>query len=251
MTQHTALAEPSPASPPFGTGYLSNLIVTLLAPIFLSLTGGDVALARMAAAETLEDYRIRTQLDPIAVGQIVLNGLAASDSLVRSMADDLPLMMVLRLRSGSIGLNRVAEQNRKGARQEAMISFLVASRMDLGPPAPVADRAPEEVVPPQAEDLAIAHPDERAAEPAPADHHDRTTSDFPQPSTPEEKQQRRVRVMAMVHEVADLKASLRILPEAEHEAVETRIAALDGRMQALLTGSTPVGQAHVSAYASG
>ncbi len=92
---------------------LFNLIVTLLAPMFLALGGGNVAFARMAAAEAISEYRIRTQADLLTVAQIVGFGLAALGSLSQSMTDNLTLNMTLRLRSNAIACHRSAERNRR------------------------------------------------------------------------------------------------------------------------------------------
>ena len=257
MTQATALAKPSSTTItnlPSPGGFVMTLIVTLLAPIFLGIAGGDIGLARMAAVETLEDYRLRTQLDPIAVAQIVLNGLAALDSLSRSMVDDLSLETVLRLRCNSVGLNRAAEQNRRvrsAPHQPDATSFLTASQPDPEPPVQVT-----ESVAPSEPDVFHAEPVSQPpaldtgatlANPAPATN----TAIIPTAKAIDDKRLRRMRVMAMVNEVADLKASLRTLPKVEHDGVITRIAALDSTVHALLTGTTPTGRRGGAAYPSG
>lgn len=245
MTQANALAEPQPATVthwPSSGGFAMNMIVTLLAPIFLGMVGGDIGLARMAAAETLEDYRLRTQLDPIAVGQIVLNGLAALDSVSRSMADDLSLEMVLRLRCNGIGLNRVAEQNRRvrrGTQHADTESFTTISL-----PEPLAVAVAAESVPPAEPD--VEPPAPHPAGPVPACD----AAPPPMPEATGEKQQRRIQVMALVKEVAELKASLRTLPQAEHQDIVTRIAELDSTVYALLTGPRPAEPVETVSYAS-
>jgi hypothetical protein len=95
------------------TDILMNLIIALLAPMFLGISAGDVNLARMAAIETVNAYRVQNHADLIAVAQIVAFGLAALGSLSMSMADDISLSMALRLRANANGLNRSAEQNRR------------------------------------------------------------------------------------------------------------------------------------------
>jgi hypothetical protein len=94
-----------------------NLIVALLAPMFLVASAGDVAFARMAATETINAYSARNHADLIAVAQIVAFGLAALGSLSLSMADDISLSLVLRLRGNANALNRAAEQNRRALRE--------------------------------------------------------------------------------------------------------------------------------------
>jgi outer membrane biosynthesis protein TonB len=92
---------------------LLTLIVALLAPMFLTASGSDINLARLAAFETVNAYRARSHTDLIAIAQIIGCGLIALGSLGFSMADDLSLSMVLRLRGNAVALNRVADQNRR------------------------------------------------------------------------------------------------------------------------------------------
>ena len=96
---------------------LLHLIVLLLAPLFLEAGGGDVNFARLAALETVGAYRARNNADLIAIAQIIAYGLASLGSLGLSMADDLSLSMILRLRGNANALNRSAEQNRRALRQ--------------------------------------------------------------------------------------------------------------------------------------
>jgi hypothetical protein len=81
--------------------------------MFLGVTAGDIALARMAALQTIDDYRAQNRADLMAVAQIVACGLAALGSLSLSMADEISLSMTLRLRGNAVALNRSAEQNRR------------------------------------------------------------------------------------------------------------------------------------------
>jgi len=113
MTQTTITDHPQ-AHP---TNALLTLIVTLLAPTFLGVTAGDLTLARMAAIQTINDYRARNHADLIAIAQIIACGLAALGSLSQSMDDDISLSMTLRLRGNAVALNRSAEQNRRVLQQ--------------------------------------------------------------------------------------------------------------------------------------
>src|SRR4051794_31851770 len=60
---------------------LVNLILTCLAPMFLTTVGGNINHARIAAAHTLDSYRAETRFDLIAIAQIIAFGLAALGSL--------------------------------------------------------------------------------------------------------------------------------------------------------------------------
>jgi hypothetical protein len=118
MTQSSTFAErPEAANALHHCGILINLIVTLLAPMFLGATGGDIGMARMAAEETVRAYCARDHADLIAVAQIIAFGLAALGSLSLSMADDISLSMTLRLRSNANALSRSSEQVRRSLSQ--------------------------------------------------------------------------------------------------------------------------------------
>ena len=95
------------------TNVLLTLVISLLTPMFLGVTEGDLTLARIAAAETINDYRAETRSDLIAIAQIIGFGLAALASLSQSMADETDIALALRLRGNANALNRSAEQNRR------------------------------------------------------------------------------------------------------------------------------------------
>jgi hypothetical protein len=118
MTETTTATEPTQESnedpiPVHPTDILIALIATFLIPMFLGSSTGDVAMARRAAIETVNAYRVRDQADLVAVAQIIAFGLAALGSLSLSMLDDLTLSMTLRLRGNANACNRSAELNRR------------------------------------------------------------------------------------------------------------------------------------------
>jgi hypothetical protein len=92
---------------------LMHLIVTLLVPMFLAASDGNLYYAHLAALETVTAYRTRTHVDLVAVAQIVAFGFAALGSLSLSFTDDLSLPMILRLRGNANACSRSAEQNRR------------------------------------------------------------------------------------------------------------------------------------------
>ena len=96
---------------------LTHLIVTLLAPMFLMASGGDLLFARMAALETVNAYRARDHVDLIAIAQLVGCALAALGSIGLSMADDLSLSMTLRLRGNATAMNRSVEHARRALKE--------------------------------------------------------------------------------------------------------------------------------------
>ena len=113
MSQTTTFPHPALSAIRHPAQILMNLIVTLLTPIFLGITGGDVGLARAAAIETVNSYRAQNLSDLIAIAQMVAYGLAALGSLSLSFGEDLSLSMTLRLRSNANACTRSAEQNRR------------------------------------------------------------------------------------------------------------------------------------------
>jgi hypothetical protein len=120
---------------------LMALIIALLAPLFLTTAGGDIAFARMAAIETVSAYRARSLMDLMAIAQIIACGLTALGSLSLSLGDDLSLSMILRLRGNAVALNRVAEQNRRTL--TAAQGFGPKSVEPHAPPDPASDPAYE------------------------------------------------------------------------------------------------------------
>ena len=106
-----------------------HLIITYLTPMFLATAGGDVQYARMAATEAVKAYKAREHVDLLYIAQIIAFGLAILDSLNRSMADDLSVTQVLRLRSNAASLSRAAERCQRVLRDAplddaAALSFL-------------------------------------------------------------------------------------------------------------------------------
>ena len=128
---------------------LLNLVVIFLAPIFLSASNGDISLARLAAIETVKSYRAHSHADLLAVAQIVAFGFATLGSLCLSMADDLSLTAVLRLRGNANALSRSAEAHRRRLEQ---------SRANAGQPQPPAHQPaqPSPTAPPATKDATLA-----------------------------------------------------------------------------------------------
>ena len=93
--------------------FLLNLIVTLLTPMFLTAAGNDLAFARQAARQTLNDYRAETRSDLITVAKIIGFGLAALAALSLSMAEDLSIKTVLRLHASANASDRSEHRNRQ------------------------------------------------------------------------------------------------------------------------------------------
>jgi hypothetical protein len=201
---------------------LLNLIVALLAPLFLTASDGNIAFARLAAIETVSAYRARSQADLITIALIVACGLAALGSLGLSMADNLSVSMALRLRGNAVALNRAADQNRKA---------LTASQAPSEAAEPVPDLAYETTV--QA-NVAAAQKLTAAAKaepvvPTPPQRHTSTA-------------QREWEVMlanVMTDVAAEFSGEAASLPPAERKMASLRAEALSSAATEVLLGNIP------------
>jgi hypothetical protein len=247
MTETTTAIEPPTETTPFGI--LTALIAALLAPMFVGVTGGDIALARAAALATLDDYRARNHADLIGVAQIVAFGLAALGSLSLSMADDLSLAMTLRLRGNAVACMRAAEQNRRALTLRQAEDALPAQPWPPGiSPDPFDDTpppAPELFLGPEAEQMLAAEAQARldhpvVARPIPS------PAKAPAPSQGERRHQE-MWAIALTHEAGEIAASLPHLPPAERAAATMRAALLSGTAHDLMHGKAPrVDLAHLT-----
>jgi len=95
------------------TDILINVIVTFLTPMFLGPANTNIGLAQMAAMETVNSFRIRNQAELIVVAQIIAFAMTTLGSLSLSMADDLALPMILRLRTNATALSRAEHRQRR------------------------------------------------------------------------------------------------------------------------------------------
>lgn len=201
---------------------LITLISSLLAPMFLVASNGDVALARLAALQTMDAYRVQHQADVIAVAQILAFGLAALGSLSLSMADDISMPMMLRLRGNANACNRSAEQNRRALQASHQASPVANPWPNQAPQAvPKAPAAPKAPV-------AEASPPSQASAPA-------------QPAAPaavamtEDQRHRAMWAAAFTEVAAEYTAELASLPPEERRAASTRADALASSANALLS----------------
>nr|WP_294525523.1 hypothetical protein [uncultured Rhodopila sp.] len=104
------MSQPDPDDNP---NILLNAVLSLLAPMFLWSTGGDIVFARLAAIETLEAYRATGPRSLITATKIIAFELAALWSLSQSMSEDVSLSMTVRLRGNANSMDRAAERNRR------------------------------------------------------------------------------------------------------------------------------------------
>ena len=244
MTQTTTSPEPTTAARPHQADILMNLIATLLAPMFLGVTGGDVTLARLAAIETINAYRAQNLADLIAIAQIIGYGLAALGSLSLSMADDLSLSMTLRLRGNAIACTRSAEQNRRA--RSACFGDNPKPYATAPDPEPAA---PEAIAEHDDQPRTDAFLDDAAARMLAAEAMARLQSPKqtdappaafnPTPAiapTASEKRHQEMCAIAMVKESGEITDSIPTLPPAERRAASIRAAALSSTAHHLLTG---------------
>jgi len=101
---------------------LVNLILALLAPMFLWSTEGNLRLAYTAAAQTVNEYRITNRLSLFTVAKVIAFDIATLSSLSLSMYEDVSMLLALRLRGNANSTDRSGERNRRvleAARQTA------------------------------------------------------------------------------------------------------------------------------------
>ena len=189
---------------------LLNLVVIFLAPVFLSASNGDIALARLAAIETVKSYRAQNHADLLAVAQVVAFGFATLGSLCLSMADDISLTMALRLRGNANALSRSAEAHHRRLEQ---------SRANTSQPQPVTH-------PPT-----LAARPAMATPPAPPSHpavQDATPAPLPTPSAPPATDPSDALWAAACAEAAEqITAGLPHLPPQERQMAAIQAAALN------------------------
>ena len=237
---------------------LMNLIVTLLAPMFLAVCGGDIEYARIAATETVNGYRTRDHGDLIAIAQIIACGLAALGSLSLSMADDLTIAMTLRLRGNANALNRSAEQNRRAVRENHRPDAAphhpeTPNPAEEAPESPQAPPAPETKFDPEqekfeAEVLARAADTRKLVAYAQTRSQNlKPTAEPTQPATPilttNNPTHQEIQAMwaAAMADVADeFTAELPNLPPEERAMATRRVAALSNCANELILGTPPI-----------
>jgi hypothetical protein len=245
----TTATQDAQTEAPFG--FLMALVVSRLVPMFLGITGGNPALARIAAIETINDYRAQNRASLIAVAQIIAFGLAALGSLSLADADDIQAPMALRLRANANACNRSAEQNRRAlqaiqpAKPAEPATTADADFYDTifqdPEPAPEPPPEPEILLTPAAEELLAAEaaarlqPENQAAGRAPA------PKTQPRPASTQPRRaggNQQAWAIAMAKEADRINANIRHLPPAQRQAASLRAQALSSTASALL-GSAP------------
>jgi hypothetical protein len=227
---------------------IMNLIVTFLTPIFLATTAGDLALARAAAIETVNAYTARNPPDLILIAQTIALGLAVLSSISLSMAENIPINLILRLRGNAVSLHRAADKCRQA----------------LPEPAPAATHTPLSDIDREAEEAIIAEvartqqrvaeykasfttqpqpPGEFRASAIPPDS-GRRIAEAAAPKLPSPRQppmtpaERHASAWssAMADVAAEMAAEFSALPQAERRAASIRLEALSTTANHLISG---------------
>lgn len=85
-------------------------ILPRVAAIFLEGAGGDQTAARLAAIEMLAGYHPDTAEELRVAAKIVIFSFQALEALAQAALPNMPLPLVLLLRSGSVSLSRESEK---------------------------------------------------------------------------------------------------------------------------------------------
>jgi hypothetical protein len=237
---------------------LFNLVVLLLAPMFLGVSGGDVSLAQMAAFETVNSYRVRDPLALLAVAQMIACGLAALGSLSLSLQDDISLPMALRLRGNANALNRTIEHNRRALRRDPSASDPTAATQSADtastPENAAYEAALQAAVEATRQRLAASRCEPPQLEPAPILTRSQIVA--PQIATPEvttrqtaaptasiqaptERERQAMWAAAMTEVAGEFAASVQHLPPAQRKLASVRAAAMSSAANTLLSGAGP------------
>src|SRR3954470_20988175 len=196
---------------------LVDLVLILLTPMFLCIGDGDILLARRAALETLNAYRVPTALSLITVAKIIAFELATICSLSQSMTEDITPQLALRFRSNANTLDRSSERNRQALEQQRIPAG--AERLTQENAAAAVAEAQEGVQQAVASLQATSRP---AAAPAMSD-----------------EQRRTAWAQAMASVAAEFTADLDKLPPAERAKEMIRINTLTQSASALVAGIAP------------
>src|ERR1700722_6054900 len=97
-----------------------HLIAASLTPIFSIAIDGDPIRAQAAAIETINAYVPNHPVDLLPIAQIIAFGLAALRSISLSMAENIPIPLILRLHGSAASLSRGAEQCRRALSEPAL-----------------------------------------------------------------------------------------------------------------------------------
>jgi len=95
---------------PHITQVFLDKVFSLLVPLFLTAAGGNPEAARLAVESLLASYDVETEEEMRLAAEITSFGFGALEALCNSMAPDLSLSAVLRLRGSANAMHRSGHQ---------------------------------------------------------------------------------------------------------------------------------------------
>jgi hypothetical protein len=229
------------------TSLSMNLVIAFLTPMLLAAAGGDRDQAAAMAVETVNAYNARTPADLMLVGEGIALGLGVLSSMGLSMAENIPINQILRLRGNAASLHRAADQCRRAVARPESTAFNAEPRQE---PAEAAQTPSTEEAPfldpldfpgaPAAIQAAFASllsdAERRIAEAAPATKP--TSAPDPAPMS-EEEYYRLCRAAGMTDPANDASAQMPNLPPAERIPTSMRAAALSTTASHLIGNTAP------------
>jgi hypothetical protein len=90
-----------------------SAMVAFLTPMLLAATAGNQAQARATAIQAVNAYAAQNPAELLLIAQSVALGLAVLSSISLSMAENIPINLILRLRANAASLHRASEQCRR------------------------------------------------------------------------------------------------------------------------------------------
>ena len=215
------MSTPHPASPDTN---LVNLVLALLTPMFLWSTAGDIRLAHIAAAQTLNEYRAANRLSLFTVAKIIAFDIATLSSLSLSMYEDVSMLLALRLRGNANSLDRSGERNRRAWEQTSRTAAPDETEDAVEAAIAEAQRMVQEA---KARIHAAAQPAEKAQPDAePTAEATRDPAPLPPSTRTSEQQHRSAWANAMTQVAEECTAELKDLPPEERWKEMARIEAL-------------------------
>jgi hypothetical protein len=185
-----------------------NLIVTVLTPMFITAAGGDLNQARAAANQTVNAYVGRDPASLLLIAQSIACGLAVLSAISLSMAENMPINLILRLRGNAASLHRAGDKCRRALAETAPEAAEPANG-DAPKPPPMAEPPADAPTPKASPRLAPRTRDE---------HHRAAWSS------------------AMTDVANEIAAEFAGLPQAERRAASLRVTALNTTASHLISG---------------
>jgi hypothetical protein len=217
---------------------VANLVIMLLAPMFLWSTNGDIHLAYTAAAQTVNAYRVTNRLTLFTVAKIIAFDIATLSSLSQSMYEDVTTPLALRLRGNANSLDRSGERNRHRLEQASRPGAAVDEEPVEASIAKAEQMVREAKARVQAANAYAAEPPKAepppAAKPAPVP----PSAAAPVARTAEQ-QHRAAWAKAMTDVAEEFTAGLKDLPPGERRKEMARIEAATMAAAELVSGTAP------------